>query len=1365
MLKGIKHKGKKRPQVRYHALFKYHTTKDKVWFTASILLTVGVGALLPIFCIFIGDLLQSLTDIVQNILNAGLGNSVVDILSVQWRNTTLYDVVFDDEVQEGIKGIVNIVQTRNQSQELLAQLQADLNLLVIRMAIMGGIGLVLGTLQRVSSGIATRSAMERIRRLYIESLLAQDMSFHDKHTGGELVAHATVDMIKLEYAFGTAHSFLYMMIGTGISGIVVGFLYDVKLAAFCLIFVPFIMLTGLVLSRIASASQGKASQVYCQAAACAEEALCLIKTVCSLGGQEHEVEQYYTQVKDVEQKTILQSLTLGIGTGASMCILYASCALIMWFAYGMVDSGEITAGAAMTVFYAVIVSAVALGQIFLPISDIAAARGCAYTIYNTIDRVSAIDSLSDEGIVPDSLQGTLDFTNVKFRYVPDGQVILHDFSLQFPAGKTVALAGSSGSGKSTALMLLERFYDVEEGRVEVDGHNIKDLHLGWLRNQIGYVGQEPVLFAGSIATNIALGAEMIANPDFNAKRPADVYANPRFVRQEVTLDQVIAASSMANAHEFISNMPDGYDTLIGEGGGMLSGGQKQRIAIARALLRDPRILLLDEATSALDVKSESVVQAAMEKAAAGRTTIIVAHRLRTIRNADVICFMHQGRILETGSHDELVARGGGYAEYVRIQTKHSPSEANRDDVDATMPTDPPATAQALRSTTSTVDKDLDKADPDITAGNLYHLDSDDEVALEDSTGAEPKKKQKRNQFMQLLKMNRPEIPTMLVGMVAAVITGLLWPVFAYAMGEMIFVYMTLNEDQAQKWIKTFLALAGIALFTNSIMYWCFGAAKQKLTRRLRVSTFRMFMKQDMGFFDMEHNKVSELTVSLSNDAAAVGSVMGDTVIMTLVMLSTLVATFVIGVFLCWQLALVMMSSFFISGLVSYVGSLLANRITKKAENSLDEATTMASEYLQSVRTVTYLGVSTDILQRYRDYLEAPRKSMFKASIISGLTFGFAQCVILSVWGFSFWFGVEMVTTTGGTTQECTMKEAITTFAAVVFGGLGMISSLALAPDVNAARTGAARLFMYRDQQPTTDTGTDEGVHFANPALLGQPLSGKAGQMESSSVGLVEKTSTTALGLTKCIPVEGDVAFHHIAFTYPARPRHPVLTDFSVDVGRGQTLALVGESGCGKSSCLGLLERFYTAAKGQITVDGIPVEDVNVKSLRRTIGMVGQEPHLFTGTIRENMLYGLSAEEKAELTDDSLWRAIDDASAREFVELLGEKLDTHIGVRGSRLSGGQKQRIAIARTLLRDPQIVLLDEATSALDAQSESAVQAALDKMSATRTTITVAHRLATVRNADIIAVVAEGVIKESGTHEELMAIPGGRYKAMMKLQ
>ena len=370
-----------------------------------------------------------------------------------------------------------------------------------------------------------------------------------------------------------------------------------------------------------------------------------IRTIAAFS-REHKTREIYAQRMAKPHESAKRNAHLtGLLVGIGQLVLFGSYTLSFWYGGKLVYDGEYTFGDVMKVFMAIIMSAGAVGQAATMAPDASKARRAAAIIFNIVDRLSPIDSASQEGKKLDEIKGNIEFKDIHFRYPtrPDA-VVFNGMNLNVEAGKVVALVGQSGCGKSSTVSLLERFYDPLSGQVMVDGHDIKDLNLSWWRKQVGLVGQEPILFSGIIAENIA-------------------YAKP-----EATQEEIETAAKAANAHNFIVGFDHGYDTQVGEKGAQLSGGQKQRIAIARAIVKDPKILLLDEATSALDTESEKIVQAALDSVMKGRTTIVIAHRLSTVRNADLIVVFEKGVVVEQGTHKELMEKQGIYYNLVERQT-------------------------------------------------------------------------------------------------------------------------------------------------------------------------------------------------------------------------------------------------------------------------------------------------------------------------------------------------------------------------------------------------------------------------------------------------------------------------------------------------------------------------------------------------------------------------------------------------------------------------------------------------------------------------------------------------------------------------
>ena len=517
----------------------------------------------------------------------------------------------------------------------------------------------------------------------------------------------------------------------------------------------------------------------------------------------------------------------------------------------------------LIVFFSVLIGGFQLGQSAPYVEALATARSAAGKIYSIIERIPEIDSSSQEGIKGQSLLGNINFKNIFFSYPSRKDVpILQGFSLSVPHGKTVALVGSSGCGKSTCIQLVQRFYDPESGSVELDGINIKDLNIGWLRDHIGVVGQEPVLFDLSIRENIRMG------------------------KFDATDDAIEEACKKANAYNFIQKLPKNFDTMVGEGGTQLSGGQKQRIAIARALVRNPRILLLDEATSALDTESEKVVQEALDKARAGRTTLVVAHRLTTIRTADIIVAIDQGKVEEMGTHEELMAKEGLYHSLVMRQTQGKTDGGQEK-----------AVAPSYRQSEDTTARD------NIDTINLEHIEAKMPAMVKEVEEELP-----NIQVGRLLKRNKPEWFYILVGVLASCAMGAVNPIYGVLFGDVLGVLgyedTQLARDDSVKYAFWFLGLASYALSAMLLQGWMFAISGENLTKRLRRDAFQAMLAQEMGWYDSPDNNTGALCARLSGDAAKVQGATGARIGSILQGIAGVFIAIIMGIYYNWKLGLV-----------------------------------------------------------------------------------------------------------------------------------------------------------------------------------------------------------------------------------------------------------------------------------------------------------------------------------------------------------------------------------------------------------------------------------------------------------------------------
>ena len=437
-------------------------------------------------------------------------------------------------------------------------------------------------------------------------------------------------MFKIQDGIGEKLGLFYVYLSTCLSCIVCAFYFGWKLSLVTFAGVPVLGIATGFLAKMQSTLAGREMRVYSAAGGLAEEAIRSIRTVKAFNAQRRELGRFESLLRPALRAAIWRGFFTGIGSGLVWVANYSFFSLAFWYGIQLIldscSTGQhYDAGLVTIVLFNALGAAYKFGQMLPLLEMFSLARGAAAGIFRIVDRAPLIDSSAETvGKRLDVIKGNINFKKVRFSYPsrPDAPV-LKEITFRIKAGQTIALVGESGCGKSTCVQLLQRFYDPSRGRIQIDGVDLKDFNIHWWRDQIGVVSQEPVLFSASIADNIRLG------------------------HPSATKEDVERAARQANAHDFIRLLPLGYETQVGERGAQLSGGQKQRIAIARALVRNPKILLFDEATSALDVQSEAAVQRALNEARQGRTTIIVAHRLSTIQNADRIVVLHQGTIAVT----------------------------------------------------------------------------------------------------------------------------------------------------------------------------------------------------------------------------------------------------------------------------------------------------------------------------------------------------------------------------------------------------------------------------------------------------------------------------------------------------------------------------------------------------------------------------------------------------------------------------------------------------------------------------------------------------------------------------------------------
>ncbi|XP_078443955.1 putative multidrug resistance protein [Wolffia australiana] len=1122
----------------------------------------------------------------------------------------------------------------------------------------------------------------RMRASYVKAVLRQDIEHFDLQVDNttQVVASVSGDSLVIQDVLSEKVPNFIMNAATFFGSYVAALILMWRLAVAALPTFFLLIIPGIMYGRILMGLVSKIRDEYDKAGNIAEQAISGVRTVYSFVGESKTMAKFSSALEGSVKLGMRQGLTKGIAIGTNS-MMYAIWAFLSWYGSRLVMYHGGEGGTLFAVGTAVIFGGLSLGSGLSNVKYLSEAVVAGERIKRIIKRTPKIDSEDDSGEVIGDVKGYVELRDVEFAYPSRPEtLIFKSFHLKVPAGTTMALVGGSGSGKSTVISLLQRFYDPRGGQVLLDGVDIRRLRLKWLRSQMGLVSQEPALFATSIKENILFGKE------------------------DATMDEVIAAAKAANAHSFISQLPLGYDTQVGERGVQMSGGQKQRIAIARAVIKAPKILLLDEATSALDSECERLVQEALDAAAVGRTTIVIAHRLSTIRNADVIAVIQDGRVVEAGSHDELVRHPtGAYASLEKLQLSSKETISS-------------AAAGPWRALSSSSGHGLDRSH------SLSFRGSSSSFGEVQSEAETKPKTISLPSFRRLLMMNAPEWKQASAGLASAVVFGAIHPTYAYALGSVVSVYFLTDHAEIKSSVRTssliFVGLFVLAFSLNVCQHYCFAFMGEQLTKRVRERMLSKILTFEVGWFDQDENSTGAICARLFKDATVVRSLVGDRMSLLVQTLSAVAVAWTMGLVIAWRLALVMIAVQPIIVVSFYARRVLLKKMSAKLAKSQGESGKLAAEAVSNVRTITAFSSQDRILKLFKAAQEGPGREAKRQSWYAGLCLGISQCLMICTWALDFWYGGLLIRH-----GEISAKALFQTFIILVSTGRIIGEAGSMTTDLAKGADAVGSVFAVLDRCTAIEPADP---HAHKPKTL-----------------------------------TGQIEFRAVVFAYPARPDVTIFNGFSIVISPGRSTALVGQSGSGKSTVIALIERFYDPAKGTVLIDGRDVRTYHIRELRRHVALVGQEPTLFAGTIRDNIVYGAEEATRAEVEE-----AARTANAHDFISGLKDGYDTWCGDRGVQLSGGQKQRIAIARAVLKSPAVLLLDEATSALDFQSERLVQEALERVMVGRTSVVVAHRLSTIKNCDMIAVLDKGRVVEKGTHASLLATgPSGPYFSQVSLQ
>ncbi|HZU71179.1 MAG TPA: ABC transporter ATP-binding protein [Acidimicrobiales bacterium] len=1168
-----------------------------------------------------------------------------------------------------------------------------------------------GSVRRFTSGRISWDIDYDLRNTVFAHLQGLDFASHDKLQTGQLVSRTNSDLQLIRMLLTQLPLMLSNLLSLAIA-VVIMLLLSPLLTAVVLPVIPVLFLLSYRMRRVVYPSQWEAQARMAEMVGVVDDAVSGVRVVKAFGQERRQLGRlvdhlgrlYGSRMRNLRMRAQRTSTLQTVPAFAFMAVL----TLGGWLAI----HGHVTIGTLLAFF-------TYLTQMTAPARQMAGmlvaaqqARAGAERVLELLDSLPDVAEKTDATALP-PVSGDIVFEDVSFGYLRS-EPVLDGFSLHVAPGETVALVGTSGSGKSTIGLLLPRFYDVQEGRVTVDGTDVRDLTFDSLRRQIGVVFEDAFLFSDTVRNNIAYGRPDASDADIEA------------------------AARAAEAHEFICALPQGYDTVVGERGLLLSGGQRQRITLARALITDPRILLLDDATSSVDSRVEEEIHATLERLMVGRTTILVAHRRSSLRLASRIVVLDRGRVVDSGSHEDLLARCPLYRELLG-----GPDEGIDNDGEPLAL----AATQATRSAWQAPDGGTGNGVLSGAAANGAGRPSlvgagrgagmgmgmgagmgggmpvavtgppDEELAariealppIRDvaDVSLERETAPQREAF-SFFRWLRPFVPQLLVGVGLVILDALLTLAGPRVTGYAVDHAVT-RHTATVLWV-----LAGVYLAVTLLDWWDMwaeniwtGRTSERLLYSMRARIFAHLQRLGLDYYDRE--MTGRVLTRMTSDVDTLSTLVQSGLINALVNAVSLLGVAVLMVSMNARLALYVLLVVPPLAAATVWYRIHSTRAYDRQRDRIAAVNADLQENISGVRVTQAFRREARNTDNFLGLTRGYRDAGLRAQYLQALYFPFAELV-------------------GNLAVLIVLAEGSHLIHLGLLTTGGLIAFLLYLTQLFAPVQQLSQVF---DSYQQASAGVRKIAGVLNHPLS-TPVPDDAPRPDRLS---------------------GSIRFEGVRFAYPGTTRE-ALSGVDLDIAPGETLALVGETGAGKSTVVKLIARFYDPTAGRVLVDGAPLTGLDLESYRQQLGYVPQEPFLFAGTIRDNIAFGRPDASDAEV--EAAARAV---GAHDFIVAAGGYLKV-LTERGRSLSIGQRQLICLARALIVDPAILLLDEATSNLDLATEARVSRAMGVVSRGRTTVLIAHRLQTAARADRIVVIDHGQVAEEGSHAELVA-SGGAYAAM----